>query len=131
MLFFFFLVTPCLSVAVQPCMGWIPTKKKNCFWIFVSWFSSAYSDWILPISICFIKYFCEIILCWSEEKVNHVLKTDSVKLFNNLLTNKIFSKQILSWNFKMKFCLNRGLVWELLGWKLIIPTAFFCKITIR
>ena len=29
MLFFFFLVTPCLVVAVQPCMGWIPIKKKK------------------------------------------------------------------------------------------------------
>ena len=34
----FFLVTPCLVVAVQPCMVWIPIKKKNdvhnpaCFW---------------------------------------------------------------------------------------------------
>ena len=27
-----------------------------------------------------------------EEKLNHVLKTDGVKLFNDLLTNKIFSK---------------------------------------
>ena len=34
----------------------------------------------------------------------HVLKTDGVKLFNDLLKNKIFSKQILSWNFKMNFC---------------------------
>ena len=25
----FFLVTPCLVVAVQPCMGWIPIKKKK------------------------------------------------------------------------------------------------------
>ena len=24
-----FLVTPCLVVAVQPCMEWIPIKKKN------------------------------------------------------------------------------------------------------
>ena len=34
--------------------------------------------------------------CVSEEKVNHVLKTDGNKLFKDLLTNKIFSKQILS-----------------------------------
>ena len=33
---------------------------------------------------------------WFEEKANHVLKTDGDKLFKDLLTNKIFSKQILS-----------------------------------
>ena len=66
-----------------------------------------------------------------QEKLNHVLKIDGDKLFKDLLTNKIFSRQILSWNFKMEFCLNRGLVWKFLGWKLIILTAFFCKITIH
>ena len=55
-------------------------------------------------------------ISWSEEKLNHVLKTDSDKLFKDLQTNKIFSKQILSWNFKMEFCLNRGLVSKFLGW---------------
>ena len=30
----------------------------------------------------------------------------------------------------MEFCLIRGLVWKFLGWKLIIITAFFCKIKI-
>ena len=69
-------------------------------------------------------------LCWSEEKLNQVLKIDGDKLFKDLLTNKIFSRQILSWNFKMEFCLNRGLVWKFLGWKLIILTDFFCKIKI-
>ena len=49
--------------------------------------------------------------CWSEEKLNLVLKIDGDKLFKDLLTNEIFSRQILSWNFKMKFCLNRGLAW--------------------
>ena len=67
-------------------------------------------------------------LCWSEEKLNHVLKIDGDKLFKDLLTNKIFSRQILSWNFKMELCLNRGLVWKFLGWKLIILTAFFVKL---
>ena len=37
--------------------------------------------------------------CWSEEKLNHVLKNDSDKLFKDLLPNKIFSGQILSCNF--------------------------------
>ena len=67
-------------------------------------------------------------LCWSEEKLNHVLKTDSDKLFKDLLTNEIFSKQILFWNFKMEFCLNRRLVWKFLDWKLIILIAFFVKL---
>ena len=44
---------------------------------------------------------------WFEEKANHVLKTDGDKLFKDLLTNKIFSKQILPWNFKMELCLKR------------------------
>ena len=38
-------------------------------------------------------------LCWSEDKLSHVLKTDVGKLFKDLLTNKLFSKQILPWNF--------------------------------
>ena len=70
-------------------------------------------------------------LCWSEEKLNHVLKTDGDKVFKDLLINKIFPKQILSWDFKVEFCLNRGLVWKFLGWKLIILIAFFCKIICR
>ena len=64
-------------------------------------------------------------------KLNHVLKTDGDKLFKDLLTNKIFSRQILSWNVKMELCLNRWLAWEFLGWTLIILTVFFCKITIH
>ena len=64
--------------------------------------------------------------CWSEEKLNHVLKNDSDKLFKDLLYNKIFSGQI----FILQFCLNRGLVWKSLHWKLIIPTAFFGKMKI-
>ena len=41
-------------------------------------------------------------LCWSEEKLNHVLKVDGDKLFKDLLANIIFSRHVLSWNFKMK-----------------------------
>ena len=47
----------------------------------------------------------------------------------DLLTNKVFSKVTLSENFKIKLLLNRGLEWELCGWKLIILRAFFCKTT--
>ena len=69
-------------------------------------------------------------LCWSEERLNYVLKIDGDKSFKDLLTNKIFSRELLYWNFKMAFGLNRGLVWKFLDWKLIIPTTFFCKIKI-
>ena len=41
--------------------------------------------------------------------------------------DKIFTMQILSWIVKMELCLNRRLVWELLGWKLINLTAYFVK----
>ena len=47
-----------------------------------------------------------------------MLKIDGDILFKDLLKKKIFPKQILSkqiLNFKVEFCLNRGLVWELLG----------------
>ena len=57
-----------------------------------------------------------------------MLKTDGDKLSKDLLTNKIFSKQILFWNFKMELCLKRGLVWKFLGGKLIFLTAFFVKL---
>ena len=69
-----------------------------------------------------------VTLIWGKTK--HVLKTNGDKLFKDLLINKIFSKQVLSWNFKMEFCLNKGLVWKFLGWKLIILIAIFCKIII-
>ena len=77
-----------------------------------------------------LPYVALEVSCWSEETLNHVLKIDGDKLYKDFLTNKIFSRQILSWNFKMEFCLNRGLVWKSLGWKLIILTAFFSKIKI-
>ena len=115
--------------------------KQNTFQLrldFVPRLNSTCSYGILPISICLMKKFHEVPcvelevsqLCWSEEKVNHVLNIDGDKLFKYLLTNKVFSRQVLSQNFKMKFCLNRRLVWELLGWKLIVLTAFSCKIKI-
>ena len=84
------------------------------------------------------EMFCnhQIVFFFSITKYNtfnldHTLKTDGAKLFKDLLTNKIFSKEVLSWIFKVEFCLNRGLVWEFLCWKLIILTVFFCKLTIR
>ena len=59
-------------------------------------------------------------LSWSEEKLNHVLKTDGHKLFKVCRQKKKFSKQILSWIFKMEFYLNSVLVRKFLGWRLII-----------
>ena len=58
----------------------------------------------------------------------YILKIDGDKLFKDLLTNNVFFRQILFWNFKMTFCLNKGLVWEFHGWKLIILRAFFIKL---
>ena len=37
------------------------------------------------------------------------VKIHGDKLIKALLTNKIFSKQILSWNLLVKLCLNREL----------------------
>ena len=54
----------------------------------------------------------------------YFVKNDGDKLFKDLLTNKIFSKQFLSLNFKRELCLNKGLVWGFLGLKSIILPAF-------
>ena len=97
-------------------------------WDFVPQLHSTYSYWILPTYICLIEKFHEVPLCRSWAFI--VMLTWGDKLFKDLLANKIFSRQILSLNFKMKFGLNRGLVWKFLGWKLIILTALFCKIKI-
>ena len=72
--------------------------------VFVPQLNSTCSYRILSLSICLIKSFMRLhcvelevsYVCSSEEKLNHVLKTDGDKLFKYLLTNKIFSKQILS-----------------------------------
>ena len=53
------------------------------------------------------------------------LKTDGKKSSKDSQTNKIFSKHLLSGNFKMELCLIMRLVWKLLGLKLTILTAFF------
>ena len=45
----------------------------------------------------------------------------------DLLTNKVFSKLILSDNFRTKRFLNWGIEWELRDSKLIILKAFFVK----
>ena len=82
--------------------------------IFSILFNDSTADTVtLPTSICLIK-FSDVILgllevSWlfrSEEKLNHVLKTDGDNLFKHLLANKKSSKQILSRNFKMELCLK-------------------------
>ena len=68
---------------------------------FITWLNSTYSHWILPISICLIRSFDKVTQCrtWGFiVMLNHASKTDGDKLFKNLLTNEIFSKQILTWN---------------------------------
>ena len=104
----------------------------SCFWILFH--NSA--ALLLNISVYLSYKSFEVTLCrtsgfivkliWGKTK--SCIKTDSGKLLKYLLTNKIFSKQIFSWNFKMELCLNREVVWEFLGWKLIILTAFFVKL---
>lgn len=42
-----------------------------------------------------------------EKKLSHVIKTDGGKFFKDLPINRIFSKHILSWNFKMELYLSR------------------------
>ena len=61
-------------------------------------------------------------LCVSGQETNQLLLID-------LLINNTFSKLILSLNFKTKVFLNKGLVWEIWGWKFVILSAFFCKMT--
>ena len=82
--------------------------------IFSILFNDSTADTVtLPTSICLIK-FSDVILgllevSWlfrSEEKLNHVLKTDGDNLFKHLVANKKSSKQILSRNFKMELCLK-------------------------
>ena len=49
-------------------------------------------------------------LCVSEEKTNQLLKREGKRLLIDLLINNIFSKLILSLNFKIAAFLNKGLV---------------------
>ena len=106
----------------------------HCFFLnFIPRLNSTCNYWILPIPICPIEGFYKVtfsrtrgfivMLIWG--KINHVLKTDGVELFTDLLINKIFSKDILSWNVKIELSLNRGLVWKFLGWKIMILAGFF------
>ena len=72
----FFLVIPCLVVAVQPCMGWIPIKKKpnwestQLTSIGKGLLNGAYKVWLMPccqnvasLSIFYRYYFSR---CSSE-----------------------------------------------------------------
>ena len=49
-------------------------------------------------------------LCVSEEKTNQLLKREGKILLIDLQINNIFSKLILSLNFKAEVFLNKGLV---------------------
>ena len=49
-------------------------------------------------------------LCVSEEKTNQLLKGERKRLLIDLLINAIFSKLILSLNFKTELFPNKGLV---------------------
>ena len=46
----------------------------------------------------------------SDGTKRNIAKTNDVKIFTDLLTNKMFSKNILSWNFKIELSLKKGLI---------------------
>ena len=77
----------------------------NCFWIlYVPWLNSTYSYWILPLSIGLEVTLSKTwgfiaMLIWG--KIKPCVKNWCGKLFKDLLTSKIFSKQISSWTIKM------------------------------
>ena len=60
-----------------------------------------------------------------DENKNQSLKREGKSLLMDLLSSKVFFKLPLSENFRIKLFLIRGVEWELRGWKLIIPRAFF------
>ena len=70
----------------------------NCFWKLFHDSAALAVIEFFPYLFALKKSFMR--LHWSEEKLNHVLKTDGDKLFKDLLINKIFSKEILSSNFE-------------------------------
>ena len=62
----FFLVTPCLVVAVQPCMEWIPIKKKKkCigFYKFDHPYPCMDEKWNSPIEVKSTKILNEFSIC--------------------------------------------------------------------
>ena len=72
----------------------------------------------LPYMLVLYEYFWSLsledhevlYLCVSEEKTNQLLKREGKRLLIDLLINNIFSKLILSLNFKTAAFLNKGLV---------------------
>ena len=86
-----------------------------------------YGYWILSISISLIKKFYEVTFCRTWCLIAVLIWGKNKSCIKNWwwwiiyrFTGKIFSKQILSWNFKMELWLKRRLLWEFIGWKLII-----------
>ena len=66
-------------------------------------------------------------VCWAETKVNQSLNICERRLLIHLLTNRMFSKLTWSISFRMAFSLNKGLVCQFLGIKLIILKTFFLR----
>ena len=76
---FFFLVTPCLDVSVQPCMEWIPIKKRK---------NQSFLQGIIYKDTSEI-HFCRIYK-------NKIFTIDSVERTPNLVLHKIpFLKYLL------------------------------------
>ena len=98
---------------------WYYCKKTVA--LFETWFRTlAYSS-IVPLLI-YIYIYLNIYI--------YIYNISIILSIYLLLTNKTLSEQIIPWNFKMKFCLNRGLVQKFLGKKLKTLTVFVCEITI-
>ena len=74
----------------------------------------------------FIQLFVQKLFHFSKKtlKMLTVLKCHTV--FDYVQIKCFLSKFYLE-IFIMEFCLNRGLVWKFLSWKLIIVIACFCK----
>ena len=74
----------------------------NCFWISFHDSTAVTVIEYFPYLFALLKSFMRLpcveleVSSRSEEKLNHVLRTNGNKLFKDLLTNKIFSKQVLS-----------------------------------
>ena len=65
-----FLVTPCLAVALQPCMEWIPIKKII---ILIKHIKSSFLAVETTFKCLIIIYFS-----WSEEQVAYILSSQDI-----------------------------------------------------
>ena len=117
----FFLVTPCLVVAVQPCMVWIPIKKKK-------WCSqSCLCFWNISTEEIWLKFHEHITHLRSKvnqnlnalTKVSNYISIDKRKLIMNSYIISQFNYCALVWmydgrmlNYKMNKNVNVNKLWK-------------------